>query len=88
MSPEHNFFANQKHQQKSKLIKVFRSKTIKLFDREFLVALLFLLGSILFLCDGLIELAEGISIHVFLHIPASLMFVVGSYLFMPTTDNK
>ncbi len=102
MSGNKKLFNHKKYQVKSKLIKIIRSrnstnnvsqtekkvKITKLLDREFLVALLFLLGSILFLCDGLIELSEGISIHAFLHLPASLMFVIGSFLFIPTDNNN
>ncbi len=102
MSGNKKLFNHKKNQVKNKLIKIIHSQnstknlsttdkkneSTKLLDREFLVALLFLLGSILFLCDGLIELYEGISIHAFLHLPASLMFVIGSFLFMPTDNNN
>lgn len=102
MSPKKKPVANQNNQQQSKLGKVIRSQdfanitsTTKekdiiatILDQEVIVALLFTIGSFLFLVDGLIELTEGISIRVFLHITASLMFVVGSYLFIPTNKNK
>ena len=102
MSNKKKPVTNQNYQQESKLGKVIhpqnftkiRSTTKEkdiistILDREFLVALLFLVGSFFFLVDGLIELAEGLSIRVFLHITASLMFVVGSYLFMPTDKTK
>jgi len=81
--------SNINHQQKSTLeLEKITNKISKMLEREFLVAFLFLVGSILFFFDGLIQLAEGISIHAVLLLPASLMFVVGSYLFMPTDKNN
>ena len=53
-------------------------------DRVFLASWLFLIGSLIFLVDGFIELAEGISIHVLLHLSASCLFTIGSILFIPT----
>ncbi|MGB3403354.1 MAG: hypothetical protein WBA77_11760 [Microcoleaceae cyanobacterium] len=58
-----------------------------LLNREALVSWLFLIGSLLFLFDGLLELSEGLSIHVANHLIASILFTVGSILFIPT-DNK
>ena len=80
---------NKTHQPKGKFVTVIHpekltSITDEKSDRESLVSWLFLIGSLMFLVDGLIELNEGISIHVLLHLPASIMFVVGSVLFMPT----
>ncbi len=54
-------------------------------DREYLVSWLFLIGSLMFLFDGFLELTEGISIHVVIHIVASILFTIGSVLFIPTT---
>ena len=53
--------------------------------REYLVSWLFLIGSLMFLFDGFLELTEGISIHVVIHIVASILFTIGSVLFIPTT---
>ena len=52
-----------------------------------LVSWLFLVGSLIFLVDGILELTEGISIHALLHLSASLLFTVGSVLFMPQSEN-
>ncbi|VEP14575.1 conserved hypothetical protein [Hyella patelloides LEGE 07179] len=103
MLPEKKHITNKNHQQKSKFVTVIHpekltaittaendnlTKNTALLDRDSLVSWLFLIGSLMFLFDGLIELTEGISIHVFLHLPASVVFVVGSYLFMPTDENS
>ena len=103
MLPEKKHITNKINQQKSKFVTVIhpeitaittieensdRAKSEALRDREFLISWLFLIGSLIFFFDGLIELTEGISIHVFLHLPASVMFVVGSVLFMPTDKNN
>lgn len=56
-------------------------------DREAFVSWLFLIGSLMFLVDGFIELSEGISVHVLIHLAASVLFVIASVLFIPT-DNK
>ena len=52
-------------------------------DRTFLISWLFLIGSLMFLFDGFIELSEGFSIHVLLHITASAVFTIASALFIP-----
>lgn len=57
-------------------------------DRDSLVSWLFLIGSLLFLFDGLIELTEGISIHVVIHLIASILFTIGSILFIPWDNNS
>lgn len=95
MLPEKKYLNNKTYQQKSKFVTVIHPEKLKAIttteensDRESLISWLFLIGSLMFLFDGLIELTEGISIHVFLHLPASIMFVVGSVLFMPTDKNN
>ncbi|MEB3357064.1 MAG: hypothetical protein VKK04_10075 [Synechococcales bacterium] len=40
------------------------------------------MGSLIFQADALLELTEGFSIHVVLHLSASLLFTVGSILFV------
>lgn len=55
--------------------------------REYLVSWLFLIGSLMFLFDGLLELTEGISIHVVIHLFASVLFTIASALFIPTNKN-
>jgi hypothetical protein len=47
-----------------------------------LVSWLFLMGSLLFQIDAILELIEGFSIHVLLHLSAGLLFTVGSVLFV------
>ena len=58
-----------------------------MFNSESIVSWLFLIGSLMFLFDGFLELTEGISIHVVLHIVSSFLFTIGSILFIPT-DKK
>ena len=103
MLPEKKLNTNKTHQQKNKFVTVIHPEKLKAIttqeensdrfadagaDRSSLISWLFLVGSLMFLFDGLIELTEGISIHVLFHLPASVMFVVGSYLFMPTDKNS
>ena len=95
MLPEKKHITNKTHQQKSKFVTVIHPEkltpittTEKNSYRESLISWLFLIGSLIFFFDGLIELTESISIHVFLHLPASVMFVVGSVLFMPTDKDS
>jgi hypothetical protein len=47
-----------------------------------LVSWLFLIGSLIFQVDAILELTEGISTHAILHISASCLFTVGSILFV------
>lgn len=65
--------------------KLARGKTM--FNRKSLGSRLFLVGSLLFLFDGFLELTEGISIHVVLHIVASVLFTIGSVVFIPTDES-
>ncbi|MEM7591659.1 MAG: hypothetical protein AAF383_09105 [Cyanobacteria bacterium P01_A01_bin.83] len=60
------------------------SESTTSLDREAFVSWLFLVGSLMFLVDGFIELREGISVHALIHLVASILFVVGSVLFIPT----
>ena len=62
------------------------AKNEELPNRESLVSWLFLIGSLMFLFDGFIELTEGISIHVLIHLIASILFTIGSVLFLPTNQ--
>ncbi|MGD1940612.1 MAG: hypothetical protein ACFB0G_04820 [Leptolyngbyaceae cyanobacterium] len=54
-------------------------------DREKFVSWLFLVGSLMFLVDSILEILKGVSISSLLHISASLVFTVGSVLFIPTS---
>ncbi|MBD2463639.1 hypothetical protein H6G89_21800 [Oscillatoria sp. FACHB-1407] len=47
-----------------------------------LVSWLFLIGSLIFQMDAMLELTEGISIHAILHMSASSLFTIGSILFV------
>lgn len=47
-----------------------------------LVSWLFLIGSLIFQVDAILELTEGISTHVILHLLASFLFTIGSILFV------
>ena len=51
-------------------------------DSRVLVSWLFLVGSLIFVVDGFLELTEGVSIHALLHLSASLLFTIGSILFI------
>ena len=47
-----------------------------------LVSWLFLIGSLIFQMDAIVELTEGMSLHVAFHLSASLLFTIGSVLFV------
>jgi hypothetical protein len=51
-------------------------------DLMSLVSWLFLIGSLIFQLDAILELTEGISLHVAFHLSASLLFTIGSILFV------
>jgi hypothetical protein len=51
-------------------------------DLMSLVSWLFLIGSLIFQLDAILELTEGISLHVAFHLSASLLFTLGSILFV------
>ena len=57
-------------------------------DRTSLVSWLFLVGSLIFLTDGFLEKNENISIHALLHLTASVLFTIGSALFIPQGENN
>ena len=57
-------------------------------NRNSLVSWLFLVGSLIFLADSFLELRESISIHALLHLTASVLFTVGSALFIPLGENN
>ena len=83
------------HRQKSKFVTVIHPEqltTIKTTeenrDNTFLISWLFLIGSLIFLFDGFIELTEGLSIRVLLHITASVLFTIASALFIPRKKTR
>ena len=57
-------------------------------DPSVLVSWLFLVGSLIFLVDGFLELTESVSVHALLHLSASFLFTIGSILFIPQSDNN
>jgi hypothetical protein len=59
---------------------------IKEIDREMLVSWLFLIGSLIFTLDSILEILRGITFSAILHVSASVLFTVGSVLFIP--NNK
>ena len=70
-----------KNSQNNNLIKSIATTTL-LRDRNTLVSWLFLVGSLIFLADGFLEISEGISIHALLHLTARVLFTVAS-VFIP-----
>ncbi len=52
------------------------------------VSWLFLIGSLVFTFDSLLEISEGISLHAVCHLFASVLFTVGSVLFIPKAQTK
>ncbi len=57
-------------------------------DRTSFVSWLFLIGSLIFLIDGFLELTESASVHALFHLSASVLFTVGSALFIPQGENN
>jgi hypothetical protein len=47
-----------------------------------LVSWLFLIGSLIFQVDAVLEVTESVSMHAVLHLLASCLFTVGSVLFV------
>ncbi|MDJ0771874.1 MAG: hypothetical protein QNJ49_00375 [Mastigocoleus sp. MO_167.B18] len=77
--------AIETHKQKSKFVTVIHPEKLTTTqtteennDNTFLISWLFLIGSLIFLLDGFIELSEDFSIHVLLHITASTVFTIAS----------
>jgi hypothetical protein len=52
-------------------------------NREEIVSWLFLVGSLMFVLDAILENARGVSFSSLLHLSASILFTIGSVLFMP-----
>ncbi|BAY86292.1 hypothetical protein NIES267_57980 [Calothrix parasitica NIES-267] len=57
-------------------------------DNAALVSWLFLIGSLLFVLDSGLEIIEGISLHSVIHLSASLLFTIGSILFLPRNQQQ
>jgi hypothetical protein len=60
----------------------------KSLSRESLVSLLFLIGSLIFTLDAILENLKGVSFSSLLHISASVLFTIGSFLFLPNERSK
>ncbi len=78
---------NKTQQLKSKFVTVIHPEQLTKIqtresDRASLVSWLFLIGSLIFMLDGIIELTEGVSIHAIFHNSASLLFTIGSIFFL------
>jgi hypothetical protein len=78
--------------QSTNLVEAFESravvKIIKNTEREILVSWLFLIGSLIFTLDSILEILRGISFSAILHISASVLFTIGSVLFIPSNKEK
>lgn len=64
------------------------NKTETNIDSAALVSWLFLLGSLLFVFDAGLEIIEAISLHSIIHLSASLLFTIGSILFLPRNQQQ
>lgn len=58
------------------------------FRREAFVSWLFLIGSLMFVLDTVLENMRGISFSSLLHLLASILFTIGSVLFIPTDSQS
>jgi len=52
-------------------------------DRASLASWLFLIGSLMFVFDATLEITKGVTLSAVLHFSASIIFTIGSILFMP-----
>lgn len=57
-------------------------------SREVLVSLLFLIGSLMFVLDAILENMRGVSFSSLLHLSASALFTIGSMLFIPHNSQQ
>jgi len=64
------------------------NKTDNKIDSAALVSWLFLIGSLLFVLDSGLEIIEDISLHSIIHLSASLLFTIGSILFLPRNQQQ
>ena len=64
------------------------NKTETKINSAALVSWLFLIGSLLFVLDSGLEITEGISLHSIIHLSASLLFTIGSILFLPRNQQQ
>ena len=64
------------------------NKTETKINSAALVSWLFLIGSLLFVLDSGLEIIEGLSLHSIIHLSASLLFTIGSILFLPRNQQQ
>jgi hypothetical protein len=94
MSPEIKQLTSKSQEQDKKVIPLHHQtqssqnenlRILKgIIDREALVSWLFLIGSLIFTLDAILENIKGVSFSSILHISASILFTIGSVLFMPS----
>ena len=65
-----------------------KADTSKKLNRETLVSWLLLVGSLIFVLDGILENIRGVSFSSILHLSASVLFTVGSVLFIPNNSQQ
>ena len=58
------------------------------FSREAFVSWLFLIGSLMFVLDSVLENLPGVSFSSLLHLLASILFTIGSILFIPNDSQS
>lgn len=58
------------------------------FSREAFVSWLFLIGFLMFVLDAILENTRGVSFSSLLHLLASVLFTIGSVLFIPTDSQQ
>jgi thiosulfate reductase cytochrome b subunit len=68
--------------EKNTMQQMVSEKAKQRIDLMALASWLFLIGSLIFQLDAILELTEGISLHVAFHLSASLLFTAGSILFV------
>ncbi|MEM8808261.1 MAG: hypothetical protein AAGF01_19755 [Cyanobacteria bacterium P01_G01_bin.38] len=57
-------------------------------SREAFVSWLFLIGSLMFVLDAILENVRGVSFSSVLHLVASILFTIGSVLFIPNDSQQ
>ena len=85
-------FANDDNCQSIDLVGAMKSIAIANLlnqrDRTSVASWLFLIGSLIFVFDATFEIARGITLSAVLHLAASIIFTIGSILFMPDSTEK
>ncbi|MBD2306358.1 hypothetical protein H6G17_12640 [Chroococcidiopsis sp. FACHB-1243] len=80
-------YANRDNCQAIDLVKSIKSIAIANIlnqrDRGSVASWLFLIGSLMFVFDAILEISKGVTLSAVLHFSASIIFTIGSILFMP-----